>query len=95
MLFRSKTTPEDADICITVFGFGCGRVKTDFPRKPNTTQMFLKLNDKRVLPALAKVDFSKFYRNTAYTEALSLQEIRYLLNEEILGDPGVVSEGNQ
>ena len=91
----TKTTPEDADISITVFGFGCGKVKTDFPRKPNTTQMFLKLNDKRVLPALAKVDFSKFYRNTAYTEALSLQEIRYLLNEEILGDPGLVSEGNQ
>jgi hypothetical protein len=51
--------------------------------------MFLKLHDDRVLPALGKVDFSKFYRNTAYTEALSLQEIRFLLNEEILGDPSL------
>jgi hypothetical protein len=31
-----------------------------------------------------------FYRNTAYTEALSLQEIRFLINEEILGDPSLV-----
>jgi hypothetical protein len=38
---------------------------------------------------MQKVDFSKFFRNTAYTEALSLQEIRYLINEEILGEPGL------
>jgi len=54
--------------------------------------MFLKVHDKRVIPALNKVDFSRFYKNTAYTEALSLPEIRYLLNEEILGNPGLMKE---
>ncbi|MFN5159019.1 MAG: hypothetical protein ACK5CU_00005, partial [Rhodoluna sp.] len=86
----SKSKPEDADVAITVFGYGCGKVRTNFEPIPNSTVMFLKLHDERVLPALTKVDFSRFYRNTAYTEALSLQEIRYLLNEEILGDPGLV-----
>lgn len=86
----SKVTPLEADVAITVFGYSCGLVRTEFDRIPNSTVMFLKLHDERVLPALRKVDFSKFYRNTAYTEALSLQEIRFLLNEEILGDPSLV-----
>lgn len=86
----TKVTPLEADVAITVFGYSCGLVRTDFERIPNSTVMFLKLHDERVLPALTKVDFSKFYRNTAYTEALSLQEIRFLLNEEILGDPSLV-----
>ncbi len=88
----SKSAPADADVAITVFGYGCGKVKTSFDRVPNSTVMFLKLHDKRVLAALNRVDFSRFYKNTAYTEALSLQEIRYLLNEEILGDPGLIQE---
>jgi predicted RNA methylase len=86
----SKVTPDEADVAITVFGYSCGLVRTEFDRVPNSTLMFLKLHDERVLPALRKVDFSKFFRNTAYTEALSLQEIRFLLNEEILGDPSLV-----
>lgn len=86
----SKVTPEEGDVALTVFGYSCGQVRTEFPRVPNSTVMFLKIHDERVLPALRKVDFSKFYRNTAYTEALSLQEIRFLLNEEILGDPSLV-----
>ena len=85
----TKVSPQEADVALTVFGYGCGKVRTEFDRVPNSTVMFLKLNDKRVLPALNRVDFSKFYKNTAYTEALSLQEIRYLLNQEILGDPGL------
>jgi len=85
----TKVSPIDADVALTVFGYGCGKVRTEFDRIPNSTVMFLKLNDKRVLSALNRVDFSKFYKNTAYTEALSLQEIRYLLNQEILGDPGI------
>jgi len=85
----TKVTPQEADVALTVFGYGCGKVRTEFDRVSNSTVMFLKLNDKRVLPALNRVDFSKFYKNTAYTEALSLQEIRYLLNQEILGDPGL------
>ena len=88
----TKVKPQDADVALTVFGYGCGKVKTSFERVPNTTVMFLKVHDKRVIPALNKVDFSKFYKNTAYTEALSLPEIRYLLNEEILGNPGLMKE---
>lgn len=85
----TKVSPLDADVALTVFGYSCGKVRTEFDRIPNSTVMFLKLNDKRVLAALNRVDFSRFYKNTAYTEALSLQEIRYLLNQEILGDPGI------
>lgn len=83
----AKTTPEDADIALRVFGFGCGRVLEDFERRPNSTLMFLKLQHPRALEALRSAEFERFYRNTAYTEALSLPEINYLLNEAILGDP--------
>jgi predicted RNA methylase len=88
----AKTTPELADVSLTIFGYGCGTVKTAFERKPNSTQMFLKLEHPQALEALQKVDFSHFYRNTAYTEALSLQEINYLLNQEILGNPHLVEK---
>ena len=77
----SKTTPELADVAFTLFGYSCGTVKEDFPRVPNTTQAFLKLNHTRALEALQAVDYSRFYNHTAYTEALGLQEINYLLNE--------------
>jgi hypothetical protein len=83
----TKTDADNADVALTQFGFGCGTVSTDFDRKPNTTKLFLKLNDARVLPALQSLDYSKFYVNTAYTEALSLQEVNYLLNEAIFGNP--------
>lgn len=88
----TKTTPELADISLTIFGYGCGTVKTVFDRRPNTTQMFLKLGHPSALEALHTVDFSRFYRNTAYTEALSLQEINYLLNEAILGNPHLIEK---
>jgi predicted RNA methylase len=87
--FVTKTTPELADVSLTVFGFGCGTVKTEFARVPNTTQMFLKLNHPKALEALLAVDFSRFFNNTAYTPALALPEIRLLLNEYITGDAGL------
>lgn len=74
-----KVSPEEADISITVFGRGCGTVKRDFERVPNSTQMFLKA-DEYVIKALEKIDFSEFYNKTAYIEALSLREIQYCLN---------------
>ena len=83
----AKASPADADIALRVFGFGCGRVLEDFERRPNSTLMFLKLQHPRGLEALRSVNFERFFRNTAYTEALSLPEINYLLNEAILGDP--------
>lgn len=82
-----KVSPEQADVSLTIFGYGCGKVKTKFEPIANTTQMFLKLNHPQALAALESVNYSKFFKNTAYTEALSLQEINYLLNEEIYGDP--------
>lgn len=76
-----KTSPELADVSFTLFGYSCGTVKEEFPRVPNTTQAFLKLKHPRALEALKSVDFSRFYNHTAYTEALGLQEINFLLNE--------------
>ena len=87
-----KTLPGDADVALTIFGFGCGKVLTEFERKPNTTKMFLKLHHHDALKALQSVDYSKFYKNTAYTPALSLQEINYLLNERILGNPHLLEK---
>lgn len=87
-----KTDAQNADVALTIFGFGCGKVATDFERLPNSTRMFLKLHHPKALAALQSVDFSKFYKNTAYTEALSLQEINYLLNEAILGNPYLVEK---
>jgi len=81
--FVSKVKPEEADIALTVFGFSCGRVNTEFERRANTTRMFLKLNHPRALKALQTADFQRFSKNTAYTEALSFQEINFLLNEAL------------
>jgi hypothetical protein len=52
--------------------------------------MFLKLRHPNALSALQSVDFTKFSKNTAYTQALSLPEINYLLNERILGNPHLI-----
>jgi predicted RNA methylase len=82
-----KTDSKNADVALTIFGFSCGKVMTEFERKPNSTKMFLKLKHPQALKALQTVDFSKFYKNTAYTQALSLPEINYLLNESIYGNP--------
>jgi predicted RNA methylase len=76
-----KSTPELADVSFTLFGYGCGTVKQEFTRVPNTTQAFYKLNHPRALEALQTVDFSRFFKHTAYTEALGFQEINFLLNE--------------
>jgi hypothetical protein len=91
----TRATPDTADVSLTIFGFSCGTVKTNFERVPNTTQMFLKLGHPRALEALNAVDFSKFYSNTAYTEALSLPEINYLLNEYVFGDPLLIEDSER
>ncbi|MDG2497294.1 MAG: hypothetical protein P8M68_03825 [Aquiluna sp.] len=84
--FLEKSTPEDADIAIRVFGYGCGKVLKSFPREPNTTLMFLRVMDKSVLSALDGLDYERFSNNTAYTKALSFPEINYLLNEMVYGN---------
>ena len=82
-----KCEPERADLAIRVFGFGCGKVFFEFPRQSNTTLMFLRVLDQRVFDVIKGLDYERFYMNTAFTKALSLQEINFLLNEKILGDP--------
>ena len=89
MRIIERTTPELADAAMTLFGYNCGKLTTDFERRKVTTQMYLKLNHPRAKKAIENSDFSKFYMNTAYTEALSLPEINYVLNEYIYGDPMV------
>lgn len=91
----TKCKFDEADVSLTIFGYGCGTVKTDFPRKTNTTQMFLKLHHPMALEALENVDFSKFFNHTAYTEALSIVEINYLLNQYIYGDPKMKQDKEQ
>ena len=81
-----KTSPDSADVAIRVFGYGCGTVLKDFPRKPNTTLMFLKTSQ-RAREVLPNLEYSKFSVNTAYTQALAFTEINYLLNEAVYGNP--------
>lgn len=84
--YLEKVTPESADIAIRVFGYGCGQVLEEFERKPNTTLMFLRLHRGITASLLRELDFDKFRNNTAYTQALSFQELNYLVNEQLLGD---------
>lgn len=88
----ARSTPELADVALTIFGFGCGAVQTEFPRRKVTTQLYLTLEDPRALEALRAVDYTRFSRRVAYTEALSIHEVNYLLNEYVFGDPGLVEE---
>lgn len=85
-----RTTPDQADAALTMFGYNCGNLTTDFERRKITTRMYLKFTHPKAKKAIENSDFSKFYLNTAYTEALALPEINYVLNEYIFGDPKVL-----
>ena len=85
-----KCGPEEADAALTIFGYRCGTITTDFPRVKNTTSMFLKLKHPGALAAAKKADFAQYFMNTAYTEALSWPEINAALNEQLFGDPKIV-----
>ena len=84
--FIQKSSPDEADLAVRVFGYGCGTVMDDFPRQPNTTLMFLRVLDKSIESALQDLDYERFSINTAYTRALSFQEINFLINEKVFGD---------
>lgn len=81
--FVSKVDPQDADIAMKVFGYGCGKLVDNFERKPNTTLMFLKINDERALEVLQSTDFSTYSNNVAYTQALAFSEICDALNQAL------------
>ncbi|HEX5016300.1 MAG TPA: hypothetical protein VFX15_01800 [Actinomycetes bacterium] len=88
----ARCGPEDADVALTIFGFGCGTLRQDFPRHKVTTEMYLTLNHPRALEALEAVDYSRFSQHVAYTEALSIHEVNYLLNEYLFDDPCLIEE---
>lgn len=79
--FIEKASPKEADVAFTLFGYSCGKVETEFERVPNSTKTYFKLLRDDALQGLQSVDFSRFYVHTSYTEALSISEINYLLNE--------------
>lgn len=80
-----KVSPEQAELALRVFGYGCGKVLIDFPVQKNTTLMFLKAKNRQIARLLPKLDYQRFSKNTAYTEALAFTEINYLLNEQVFG----------
>ena len=82
--FVQKVSPQEADIAIKVFGYGCGTVLQEFPRVPNTTLMFLKVHDRRAIKVLKNADLGRFFNNVAYTEALAFTEINDTLNHALL-----------
>ena len=85
----ARSNPQDADVALTIFGFACGTVRTEFPRRKVTTEMYLTLHHPRALEALQTVDYDRFSRHVAYTQALSIHEVNYLINEYLFDDPGL------
>jgi predicted RNA methylase len=84
--FVVRSSHQEANVAMRVFGYGCGKVYRDFPRKPNTTMLYLAVSEPSVIDVLEGLDYERFAMRTAYTKALSLQEINFLLNEKLLGD---------
>ena len=79
--YIKKTTPSEADLSLTVFGGGYGRVSYDFKRTERvTTQMYLKVQQPWVHEALQQINYAHFAEKVAYVQALSYPEINYLLH---------------
>lgn len=81
--YFKRVAPAEADVALTGFGYSTGRVelKGEFVPEPNTTKYYLKVKDKKVITALKKIDVKRFSQNVAYTEVISLEELKFLLNE--------------
>jgi hypothetical protein len=62
-------SPEEANVALTLFGRGCGTVRREFPRRANSTQMFIRA-DEHIAVALESIDLSPFFTQVAYIEAL-------------------------
>lgn len=88
-----KVSPAEADVALTIFGRSCGQVSTVFAREHKvTTQMYLKLTNPNALQALKNADFSKYFNRVAYTEALSILEVRAALNKVLFGDELLIDQ---
>jgi predicted RNA methylase len=73
---------EGANFSMVVFGHSCGRC-TDITERVvdhKTTTMYLQIDDQSVKDALREIDYSIYYNNVAYVQALSIQEINFELN---------------
>jgi hypothetical protein len=72
-----------ANFSMVIFGHSCGRCEdvTEDVIPYKTTTMYMSVEREDVKQALRQIDFSCFYKNVAYVEALSIQEINYKLNE--------------
>ena len=72
-----------ANFEMIVFGHSCGKCReiTEDRVDGKTTTMYLKIDRQDVKDALKAIDFSKYYNNVSYVQALSIQEINYELNE--------------
>ena len=72
-----------ANFEMIVFGHSCGKTKhiTEDKVQAKTTTMYFNIERDDVKKALGEIDFSAFFNNVAYVQALSLQEINYKLNE--------------
>lgn len=88
-----KTSFEQATHSLTSFGYGCGRVSTDLSAGQKSTDIYLRVKNQSVADALPLLDYRKFSVHTAYTAAISLPELNYLLNEYLTGDAGLEKVG--
>lgn len=78
---KSGDQVADADFSMVVFGYSAGRVtRLDGPTAYKTTTYYFTTDKPETIDALEEIDFSPFYNNVAYVEALSFQEINYGLN---------------
>jgi len=73
---------EGANFQMIVFGHSCGQcAEINQPKvDAKTTTMYFKIEDDEVKEALKNIDYSKYYNNVSYVQALSLQEINHELN---------------
>ena len=73
-----------ANFQMIVFGYSCGQCKemdSTLEYEAKTTTMYLNIDRQDVKDFLTQHDFSKYYNNVSYVQALSIEEINYELNE--------------
>lgn len=80
----SSVPPSEADVALVIFGHSCGKVVENFDKeKKNTTMMYLKVSDPSIIQTLKTLPYDRFSENVSFVQALSIHEIRFLLNEKL------------
>ena len=74
-----------ADVQMITFGHSCGKCIEINGKEIDavTTSIYLKVKNEEVKKALKEIDFSKYYNNVSYVQALSIEEIKHALNEHL------------